>query len=135
MLRAVRRCIGSSFAVMTMTGAWEPAATVPGVSRERRWPSVLGPILIGVAGAAIALFAFGRTTVDAGPFQVQLEAGFGPSVTDISLPPLGRLRADTHGAPLHLQASLSEVDVEDLRDGLRRGLDSVAAEVERLENG
>jgi predicted phosphodiesterase len=101
------------------------------VRRERRWPSVLGPILIGLAGTAIALWAFARTTVDAGPFQVGFEAGFGPSVTDISLPPLGRLRADTHGAPLHLQASLSEVDVEALRDGLRRGLDSVAAEVER----
>ncbi len=92
---------------------------------------VLGPILIGVAGAAIALQAFGRTTIDAGPFLVQVEADFGRSVTDISLPPLGRLRADTHGAPLHLRATLREVDVEALREGLRRGLDSVAAEVER----
>ena len=43
----------------------------------------------------------------------------------------GRLRADTHGAPLHLRASLREVDVEQLQEGLRRGVDSVAAEVER----
>jgi predicted phosphodiesterase len=96
-----------------------------------RWAGVLGPILVGIAGAALALQAFGKTTVDAGPFQVQLEADFGRSVTDISLPPLGRLRADTHGAPLHLRASLREVDVEQLQDGLRRGIDPVAAEVER----
>jgi predicted phosphodiesterase len=86
---------------------------------------------VGVAGAALALQAFAKTTVDAGPFQVQIEADFGRSVTDISLPPLGRLRADTHGAPLHLRASLREVDVEELQEGLRRGVDSVAAEVER----
>jgi predicted phosphodiesterase len=60
-----------------------------------------------------------------------VEADFGRSVTDISLPPLGRLRADTHGAPLHLRAALREVDVEQLQEGLRRGVDSVAAEVER----
>src|ERR671924_823088 len=101
------------------------------MDRARRWARRLAPVLVGIAGAAIALQAFGRTTIDAGPFQVQVEADFGRGVTDISLPPLGRLRADTHTAPLHLRASLSEVDVEDLRDGIRRGLDSVAAEVER----
>jgi predicted phosphodiesterase len=96
-----------------------------------RWAQVVGPILIGVAGAAIALQAFAKTTVDAGPFQVQLEADFGRSVTDISLPPLGRLRADTHGAPLHLRASLKEVDVEELQRELRGGIDLVAGEVEQ----
>ena len=101
------------------------------MARMPRWARLLGPILVGVAGAALALQAFAKTTVDAGPFQIQLEADFGRSVTDISLPPLGRLRADTHGAPLHLRASLREVDVEELQEGLRRGVDSVAAEVER----
>jgi predicted phosphodiesterase len=96
-----------------------------------RWTHVVGPIFVGIAGAALALQAFAKTTIDAGPFQVQLEADFGRSVTDISLPPLGRLRADTHDAPLHLRASLKEVDVEALQEGLRRGIDSVAGEVER----
>jgi predicted phosphodiesterase len=95
------------------------------------WAAIVGPLLVGVAGAALALQAFAKTTVDAGPFQIQVEADFGRSVTDISLPPLGRVRADTHGAPLHLRASLREVDVEQLQEGLRRGIDSVAAEVER----
>jgi len=101
------------------------------MARVPRWVGLLGPILVGIAGAALALQAFAKTSVDAGPFQIQLEADFGRSVTDISLPPLGRLRADTHGAPLHLRASLREVDVEQLQEGLRRGIDSVAAEVER----
>jgi predicted phosphodiesterase len=96
-----------------------------------RWAQVVGPILVGIAGAAIALQAFAKTTVDAGPFQVQFEADFGRSVTDISLPPLGRLRADTHGAPLHVRASLKEVDVEELQQELRGGIDLVAGEVEQ----
>jgi predicted phosphodiesterase len=100
------------------------------MARMPRWAHVVGPILIGVAGAAIALQAFAKTTIEAGPFEVQIETDFGRSVTDISLPPLGTLRADTHAAPLHLRASLKEVDVEALQDGLRRGIDSVAAEVE-----
>ena len=101
------------------------------MDRARRWAHALAPVLVGIAGAALALQAFGRTTIDAGPFLVQIEADFGRGVTDISLPPLGRIRADTHTSPLHLRASLREVDVEDLREGVRRGLDSVAAEVER----
>jgi predicted phosphodiesterase len=101
------------------------------MDRARRWAHRFAPVLVGIAGAALALQAFGRTTIDAGPFQVQLEADFGRGVTDISLPPLGQIRADTHTAPLHLRASLREVDVEDLREGVRRGLDSVAAELER----
>ncbi len=101
------------------------------MERARRVGVILGPILVGLVGAALALQAFAKTTVDAGPFLVQIEADFGRSVTDISLPPLGRLRADTHGAPLHLRASLREVDVEQLQEGLRSGVDSVAAEVER----
>ena len=92
------------------------------MERARRWARALVPLLVGIAGAALALQAFGRTTVAAGPFEIQLEADFGRGVTDISLPPLGRLRADTHTAPLHLRASLREVDVEELRDGIRRGL-------------
>jgi predicted phosphodiesterase len=99
--------------------------------RWSRWTAIVGPVLVGVAGAALALQAFAKTTVDAGPFQIQVEADFGRGVTDISLPPLGQLRANTHGAPLHLRASLREVDVEQLQEGLRRGVDSVAAEVER----
>jgi predicted phosphodiesterase len=107
------------------------AATVPRMDRARRWARELAPVVVGILGAAIALQAFGRTAVDAGPFTVRLEADFGRGVTDISLPPLGQLRADTHTSPLHLRATLQEVDIDDLREGIRRGLDSVAAEVER----
>ena len=89
------------------------------------------PALIGVAGAWIALEAFGTSTVTAGPFQVNLDADFGRGVTDIALPPLGELRADTHLGPLHLRTGLLEVDVEALQAELEQGgLEAVADQLE-----
>ena len=89
------------------------------------------PALIGVVGAWIALEAFGTSTVAAGPFQVNLDADFGRGVTDIALPPLGELRADTHLGPLHLRTGLLEVDVEALQAELEQGgLEAVADQLE-----
>ncbi len=79
------------------------------------------PALIGVAGAWLALEAFGTSTVTAGPFQVNLDADFGRGLTDIGLPPLGRLQADTHLGPLHVRAELHEIDVDALRTELSEG--------------
>jgi predicted phosphodiesterase len=79
------------------------------------------PGLIGLTGAWLALEAFGTSTVTAGPFQVNLDADFGRGLTDIGLPPLGRLQADTHLGPLHVRADLHEIDVDALRTELSEG--------------
>jgi predicted phosphodiesterase len=73
------------------------------------------PVVVGIAGAWVGVAAFGHDSVTLGPFRVRLDASLGRGVTDIGLPPLGTLRADTHVAPLHLRATLQSVDVEQLR--------------------
>lgn len=89
------------------------------------------PALIGLTGAWLALEAFGTSTVTAGPFRVNLDADFGRGVTDIALPPLGELRADTHVGPLHLRTGLQEVDVRALQAELAQGgLEAVADQLE-----
>lgn len=90
------------------------------------------PVLVGVAGAAIALRAFAADTVPMGPFDVRLAASFGAGDTTIALPPLGRLEADTHFSPIDLRATLEEVDITSLQESLRTGdgLDGVAETVE-----
>lgn len=90
------------------------------------------PALVGVVGAAVALRAFAADTVPMGPFDVRLTASFGAGDTTIALPPLGRLRADTHLSPVRLGASLEEVDITSLQESLRSGggLDGVAETVE-----
>ena len=89
------------------------------------------PALVGVAGTWLGLLAFARTGAPMGPFQVELDAVPGRGQTDIALPPLGRVTADTHVAPLHLSATLTEVDVQRLQAQIAsRGLDGVAQDLE-----
>jgi predicted MPP superfamily phosphohydrolase len=78
------------------------------------------------------MLAFGRETVRMGPFRIQLTARFGRGFTDLALPPLGRLTADTHRAPLRVGASLQSVDVTQLVSEVgNRGLDAVIDDVQR----
>ena len=89
------------------------------------------PAVVGIAGAAGGLQAFARTTVPMGPFDVQLDAVAGHGRTDIALPPLGLVSADTHTAPVHLSATLTDVDVKELQTLIGdEGLDGVAQNLE-----
>ena len=89
------------------------------------------PAVVGVAGAAVGLQAFARTTVPMGPFDVQLDAVAGQGRTDIALPPLGVVSAATHVAPVHLSATLTDVDVKELQTLIGdEGLDGVAQNLE-----
>ena len=99
-----------------------------------RWVArrLLLPALVGLAGAWLATAAFARMSVPMGPFHVQLGAGFGRSVTDIALPPLGQLTADTHTAPLRLTATLQDIDVQALQSYIAEHTpEQLASEVER----
>ena len=100
--------------------------------RVRRFlVGVVLPVAVGLAGAWIGLLALARTTVPMGPFQVELDAVPGRGQTDIALPPLGRVSADTHVAPVHLSATLTEVDVKELQRLIStEGLDGVAQQLE-----
>src|SRR5919199_1201539 len=89
------------------------------------------PALLGIGGAAIGTASFGRASESLGPFDVTLGARFGRGVTDVELPPLGHLTADTHDAPLRLSATLTEVDVRSLQSYLRdHSLDQLASAIE-----
>ncbi len=91
---------------------------------------VLLAALIGVLGAFLAMQAFGRASADLGPFRVQLDAGFGRGVTGIGLPPFGELVADTHTAPLRVDATLQDVRITELTDLFQtKGTDGVVEAV------
>ena len=100
--------------------------------RRLRIPRWVAAILVGLAGAWVGMLAGGTMTVRTGPFDVLLSANVGPSVTEIALPPLGSLSADTHIAPLRLSATLSGVDPSGLSDFVRtRSFEQAVAEVEQ----
>lgn len=97
----------------------------------RRVAPLLAIVLVGMAGAWIAALVAGRAGYVVGPFRVELFARPGPGITEIALPPFGRIRADTHLSPLKLSAALREVGAEELTSVVRRkGVDGLALEVE-----
>ncbi len=89
-------------------------------------------LAVGVGGATVALLLAGRLTYPIGPFTVELLARPGTPATEIALPPLGEIHADTHLAPLTLRATLQSVDPEQLATLVQeRSVESLVILVER----
>ncbi|GAB6875697.1 metallophosphoesterase family protein [Thermaerobacter litoralis] len=89
--------------------------------RLARWRRRLVLALAAAAMAYAAMVAGSSARVTAGPFAFTLSAR--PSwhgVTEVSIPPLGRVRASTHTAPLGLEVRLDTVDVPTLGRLLER---------------
>src|SRR6266540_1919455 len=97
--------------------------------RRRLRPAV--PLVVGLAGAWLGMALWGASKADMGPFVVRLDTQFGRGVTDIVLPPLGHLTANTHSAPLRLSATLLDVRISELtRDLSAGGIDGLVARVQ-----
>ncbi|PZN13305.1 MAG: metallophosphoesterase [Bacillota bacterium] len=80
--------------------------------RAREWTLV---VMAAAAGAYLAMTLFSATSVTVSPFELGLAAR--PSlrgVTEVSVPPLGRVRAPTHLGPIALSVRVETVDVRDL---------------------
>ncbi|MGH9000800.1 MAG: metallophosphoesterase family protein [Acidimicrobiia bacterium] len=85
---------------------------------RRRGVSVGLVFLLGaLAGvASLALDLVTRGTV--GPGRVAVRAQWGEGRTELRLPPLGQISADTHWAPVTLTAEVEQVDLDQLGDVL-----------------
>ena len=91
----------------------------------------LATVAVGLLGTWLGTLVGGRLEADLGPFRVELAASLGRGLTRIELPPFGSLTADTHTAPVSLQAVLQDVHVRTLTSLLGGGLDRVTAVVEQ----
>jgi predicted phosphodiesterase len=97
---------------------------------RRLWPWVAA-LLLASAGAWLALLAAGRGTYQLGPFRVELFARPGSGLTEVALPPLGQIRADTHAVPLRLTATLDLVDPDRLNQTVEAvGVQGLVEQVE-----
>src|SRR3954467_6289262 len=65
-----------------------------------RLARALVPVLVGIAGAWLAIAAFGRGSATLGPFQVGLEAHFGSGEADLARPPPGGITPPPPPPPL-----------------------------------
>lgn len=86
--------------------------------------------MAGAAGAVaglIVLGPLGRTEADVGPGRVEVSASPARNgATVVELPPLGRLRAATHRAPLAMTARVLAIDI-DAAQRATRGADPVGS--------
>ncbi|HEY8552006.1 MAG TPA: metallophosphoesterase family protein [Thermaerobacter sp.] len=93
------------------------------------WPRRLALVAAAALAAYLAMVAGSGARVGLGPFEVILAVR--PSwrgLTEVAVPPLGRVRAVTHRAPLTLAVRLDTVDVEALSRVLeRRGAHGLVA--------
>jgi predicted phosphodiesterase len=99
--------------MMEVEGPAGPAARTGRRRRLRRW---LHLALVAVTGIVAALVMTGlgaRTEGEVGPGKVVLQARpRPPGATRLQLPPVGRVTADTHAAPVLLEARIDEVNID-----------------------
>ncbi|ADU51175.1 metallophosphoesterase [Thermaerobacter marianensis DSM 12885] len=105
--------------------------------RVRPWQRRLALVLAAVAAAYLAMVAGSSARVTLGPFELALAVR--PAwrgLTEVAVPPLGRVRAGTHVAPLALQVRLDTVDVQALSRLLqRRGAHGLVAGLQDQVDG
>jgi predicted phosphodiesterase len=97
-------------------------SVVPSLSPQfRRVVRYVLAVAIGIGGSWLGMAVWGSSTSEMGPFEVRMSAQFGAGDTDIVLPPLGQLSANTHAAPLHVRATLLDVRINQLSDAVTHG--------------
>lgn len=90
-------------------------------------------ILMSVIGMLIFVSLLGNFTTTIDAFQVELGLTiFDRGYTQLSLPPLGVVRAKTHMPPLMLKASLTNINLDQLQRGLGKLDDEEYVEELRL---
>jgi predicted phosphodiesterase len=91
---------------------WHP----PPVDRLGRLVPHLLPLLAGAVVAVALLGLVSPLAGDVGPGTVELRAAWSVDHrTDLRFPPLGRVSADTHEAPLGLSARVDRIDIDEVR--------------------
>lgn len=77
---------------------------------------VVGILLFGAAGGLVALALMPPVEGDVGPGRVQVDArSTFDGRTELGVPPLGTISADTHRSPLLVNASVHSVDLNELQ--------------------
>ena len=79
-------------------------------------------VLVALAAAAAAMVTVGSVRTDVGPVRTELSVALAISGgTEVDVPPVGRLRMETHAGPLRLDAAVQGVDVQAVQSIIRGG--------------
>lgn len=102
------------------------------IDRRRRGLLLAGSFFLGAALSILLLRLIPSVHHDVGPARLTAKGTTGLGRTNVLIPPLGTIEADTHPGPLTVDLSLEEVDVQALADRLQEpsGPGKLAAIVE-----
>ena len=82
----------------------------------------LAVVVVSLAAAAAAMVTLGSVRADVGPVQTELSVALSTDGgAEVDVPPVGRLRMNTHAGPLLLNAAVQGVDVGALQSIIRGG--------------
>ena len=91
--------------------------------------ALVGCVALGIAAGALSLALQPDTHGSLGPGTVTVDVGIRPSETNLDLPPLGRLVADSHRGPVGFDVRVDRIDLRQagvLAGDLARGSDPAA---------
>ena len=84
----------------------------------------IGRLLLVVFIFLVLLTVFGNIDTTLGPFQVRMEFAWGwPGETELVIPPLGEVKANTHHLPVTLSATVERIDLALLQHELMAIID------------
>ncbi|MFP5579056.1 MAG: metallophosphoesterase family protein [Acidimicrobiia bacterium] len=99
------------------------------VQHRRGAGAILGCLLLGAAAGALSFALQPDTRGPLGPGSVTIDVGVRDSDTNLDLPPLGRLVADSHRGPVGFDVRVDRIDLQQagaLAGDLARGSDPLA---------
>lgn len=74
-------------------------------------------LLVSVLGMVLVITLLGQTNIIIGPFDLEISLSFFEhGVTELELPPVGRVWASTHSVPLKVSALLKNINLDLLRE-------------------
>lgn len=86
--------------------------------------------LLGAASALLLVGLIPAVHSEVGPAVLTGRVEIGLGGTNLLVPPLGSVQAETHDGPLSLDVSLQAVDISDLADRLESGRSTLTSEIE-----
>ncbi len=89
-----------------------PAAPAPARPRLRAVLALVPLVLLGALAGGVALVVQPGVVGDVGPGTVELEPTLTGGELVVDLPPLGRVRADSHRGPVGVEVHVRRVDLE-----------------------
>ncbi|MCF8010977.1 MAG: metallophosphoesterase family protein [Clostridiales bacterium] len=83
---------------------------------KRKSIKAIATVLLGIMGTMLFISLFGKMTFTVEALQFELSSRFNDSgITQLEIPPLGKIKAQTHSTPVKFTVTLKNIDLDSLK--------------------